>query len=113
MSYYRIQTSAYPVEMILDPEHQTSENYSNPEDIRAGKSVCASIEDLAEYLAQTGIPFDDSYLLVEVEGYASDDEDADAHMGAMLIHPTRIISAELLSDEFFEMINEAFENLTD
>ena len=113
MSYYRIQTSAYPVEMILDPEHQTSENYSNPEDIRAGKSVCASVEDLAEYLDQTGIPFDDSYLLVEVDGYASDDEDADAHMGAMLIHPTRIVSAEPLSDEFFEMIGEAFDNLTD
>lgn len=111
MSYYRIQTSAYPVEMILDPEHQTSENYSNPEDIRTGKSVCASVEDLAEYLAQTGIPFDDSYLLVELDGYASDEEDADAHMGAMLIHPTRIINAAPLTDEFFDMIGAAFDNL--
>ena len=111
MSFYRIQSSAYDVELILDPEYQTSENYSNPEDVRAGKSVCASIEDLAAYLAQTGIPFDDTYLLVELDGYASDDEDADSDMGAMLIHPTRIISAEPLTDAFFDMIGAAYDDL--
>lgn len=111
MSFYRIQSNRRPVESILEADNQFSINYCDAADVRAGKSVCGSVEELAEYLAQTGIPFDDTYLLVELDGYASDDNDADAHMGAVLVHPTRIISAETLTDEFFDMIGEAYDAL--
>lgn len=76
---------------------------------RHGVSVCDSVEELATYLAQTGIPFEDSWVLVEVAGPMSDEDDEDAHLGCSLILPTEIISVSPLTDDFFEMINAAYD----
>ncbi|CAB0494604.1 hypothetical protein CIP100629_00491 [Corynebacterium diphtheriae] len=66
-------------------------------------------DDLAEYIAQTGIQWDETWELLEVAGTPSDDEDEDAHMGALLIIPTKIISREPITDGFMDEIFEAFE----
>lgn len=112
MSYFRIQDTDRP--NILDPENQTSYSWNDLGDddrARAGVSVCDSREDLAEYLAQTGIPFDGSWELIECDGYNSEDDDEDAHLGARLIHPTKIISRELVGDGFDMEIFAAYDIL--
>ena len=112
MSFYRIQTTDRP--NILDPEYQTSSSWNDLGDddrIRHGVSVCDSREELAEYLAQTGIPFDGSWELLEVEGYDSEDEDEDAHLGARLIIPTEIVSRELVGDGFDLEVFAAYDAL--
>ena len=108
MRYYRIQTTDYdPAELLEDGQVSTS--WSN-DSTRSGKSVCTSREALATYLAQSGIPFGSgSWVLVELEGYGSDDEDEDAHLGALLIHPTKIVSVEPIEDSFFDEIDAAAE----
>ena len=111
MAYYRIQ--AYEAEALLDgPQLSYSWNdMGDDERARAGKSVCGSREELAEYLAQVGIPFEDHWILVELEGTPSEDEDEDAHLGATLIHPTKIISTETIGESFIMEIMDAYENL--
>ena len=111
-TYFRIQTADRP--NILDADNQTSTSWNDCGDddrIRHGVSVCDDREELAEYLAQTGIPFDGSWELLEVEGHASGDQDEDAHLGARLIIPTAIVSRELLSDGFGEEIFAAYDAL--
>ena len=81
------------------------------EDVRVGVSVCDSIEELASYLAQVGIPFTDDCLLVELEGTWADDEDEDAHLGARLIIPTRIVSTELAGERLIDMIMAAYDQI--
>ena len=112
MTYFRIQTTDRP--NILAPDNQTSTSWNNLGDddrIRRGVSVCDSREELAEYLAQTGIPFDGSWELLEVDGTPSDDTDEDAHLGARLIIPTAIISRELVGDGFDLEIFAAYDEL--
>lgn len=111
MSYYRIQN--YPATDLLDgPQLSFSWNaQGDDERAREGKSVCYTREDLANYLAQTGIPFDATWTLVELDGYLSDDDDEDAHLGAMLIHPTKIIATEPISESFLDEINTAIDAL--
>lgn len=111
MTYFRIQPTDRP--NILDPENQISFSWNGlgDETARHGVSVCDSREELAEYLAQVGIPFEDDWELLEVDGTFSDDEDEDAHLGARLIHPTKIISREVIGDAFIEEIMDAYENL--
>jgi len=110
MSYFRIQTTDYDPAELLE-EGQVSTSWSNGTD-RAGKSVCASREELATYLVQSGIPFGSgSWILVELDGYLSDEEDEDAHLGALLVHPTKIISVEPLEDSFFDEIDAAADEL--
>lgn len=112
MTYFRIQPQDRP--NILDPEYQTSSSWNDlgdDERIRKGVSVCGSREDLAEYLAQVGIPFEEDWELLEVAGYPSGDEDEDAHLGPMLIIPTEIISRELVGDGFDLEIFAAYDEL--
>lgn len=111
MSYFRVQHPNRPD--ILNPENQTSESYNpgSEDDIRTGISVCDSREELAEYLAQSGIPFEDDWELIECDGYHADDQDEDAHLGARLIHPTEIISRETIGDGFIEEIFAAYDEL--
>ena len=109
-TYYRIQPADRA--NILAEENQYSYSWNNQGDddrARHGISVCDSREELAEYLAQVGIPFEDSWELLEVEGYDSDDDDEDAHLGARLIIPTAIISRETIGDAFIMEIMDAFE----
>ena len=103
-TYFRIQDATRPVEQLLAPEYQTSLSYVDDSE-RAGVSVCGSIEDLAAYLAQSGMPWDPTFVLVEVEGYRSEDEDEDATLGALLVHPTAIVSVRPLDDGFFALLD--------
>lgn len=109
--YYRIQSQDRP--NILDPQNQISYSWNDQGDderARIGVSVCDSREELAEYIAQSGIPFEDSWEILEVEGQPSEDEDEDAHLGARLIIPERIVSRESLADGFAEEILDAYES---
>lgn len=112
MSYFRIQSTDRPD--ILDPQNQTSSSWNdlgNDDRIRQGVSVMDSREDLAEYIAQTGIQWDETWELIECDGPQSHDEDEDHHLGARLIHPTHIIAVEPIEDAFMEEIFDAFEQL--
>ena len=112
MSFFRIQPADRP--NILDPEFQTSTSWNDCGDddrIRTGISVCDTREELAEYLAQVGIPFADDWELLEVEGTYSGDEDEDAHMGCSLIIPTAIIARETIGGAFIMEIMDAYEEL--
>lgn len=108
MSYYRIQD--YDPHTLLEGA-QTSLSYRTDTE-RSGKSVCASIEDLAAYMAQVGIPIDwNRALLVELEGTWSDEEDEDAHLGVYLMHPTRIVSVTPLDDtNFYDLVDTYLAN---
>lgn len=111
MSYYRIQQENHPIEWLLDPEYQFSTSWNAGDGVRNGVSVCDSIETLATYFATVGIPFTDDCLLVELDGTWSDDDDEDAHLGASLIYPTRIISTERVGVRFGELVIAAYEAL--
>ena len=104
MSYFRIQS--YDPQALLAPENWISLPYSGvEEDVRSGVSVCRSLEDLVKYFAGSGVPLGD--LLVEVDGYASDDTALDADQGEMLIFPTKIISVTPIDDsDFFTMMDD-------
>ncbi|WP_018024067.1 hypothetical protein [Corynebacterium ulceribovis] len=112
MTYFRIQPADRPD--ILDPEFQTSTSWNDLGDddrIRRGVSVCDTREELAEYLAQSGMPFDETWELLEVEGARSDDQDEDAHLGCTLIIPTAIIARESIADSFMVEIFDAYDAL--
>ena len=111
MSYYRVQQANHPIEWLLDPEYQFSTSWNAGEDVRSGVSVCGSLEELATYFATVGSPFTDDCLLVELDGAWSDDEDEDAHLGAMLVYPTEIISTERVGARFGAMVIDAYDTL--
>ncbi|MGC0364828.1 hypothetical protein ABH922_002812 [Rhodococcus sp. 27YEA15] len=108
MSYYRVQAADFDTAALLDPELQVSESYSS-DDVRTGISVCDSLEELATYLAGSGVPFDATSVVVELDGPDSDDEDEDAHLGARLIMPTSIISVTPITDTLLDLIDAAFD----
>lgn len=114
MSFYRIQDATYDPADLLDGP-QTSLSYCTGTE-RPGKSVCTSIEELAAYFAQAGVPMDPrTSILVELDGtWATDEdgrivEDEDAALGAHLVFPTRIISAGPIPAEFFAAVDAYFE----
>ena len=111
--YYRIQTADRDVADLLDPEQQWSYSWCDEErEPRHGVSVCDSIEALATYLAQCGIPYGDGeWVVVEVEGTFSRDEDEDAHLGALLVHPTAIVSVSPMGEGMFDLIGAAYDRL--
>lgn len=110
-TYYRIQTADRDVKDLLDPENQTSGHWSNIESMdRPGVSVCAAREDLAAYLAGAGIPFGaGEWVLVELRGDRSGVADYDAQFGVLLVHPTEIVNVGPLDDEFYALINAAYD----
>lgn len=108
MSFFRVQSFTRRVEDLLDPEHQLSHSFCT-DTVRSGVSVMGSLEDLAGYIAITGIPFTPEWVLVELDGDRSTEEDEDAEHGAILIHPTEIISVSELDDEFFDLLDAAFD----
>ena len=108
MSFYRIQDRSIPTVQLLDPEFQTSESYCTGT-VRAGVSVCGSVEELATYFAQTGIPFDPrTAVMVEVKGYYADEKDEDDALGALLIIPTEIVAVTEIPDEFHATIDSIY-----
>ena len=115
-SGFRVQ-DYNPAELLEGDQHSMSYATHNDDTTRVGKSVCMSLEDLATYLVQSGIPFSDSSYLVEVEGdWATDEdgnilEDEDHELGAHLIIPTRIVSVTTVEEGLTEYIDEACEAL--
>lgn len=64
------------------------------EDVRRGVSCCASLDDLAWYLAEHHAAIEEGDWLLTVEGELSDDDDHDAIDGAVLVLPSRIVHAQ-------------------
>lgn len=114
MIAYRIQQAQHPTAWLLDPERQLSTSYRgsfDDEGVRNGVSACATIEDLAAYVAQGLLPVDNGSRLVAMECEWADDEDEDAEYGAILVIPTAIVSDELVPDSFFDLADAAFDAL--
>lgn len=103
-SYYRIQSADRDATTLLDPEQQWSMSYRPGGDVRHGVSVCESIEDLADYLAHSGVTFEWDWNLVEVTGPLSDERDEDHDLGARLILPDTIVSVEPMTDRLADLI---------
>lgn len=112
-SYFRIQTADRDPALLLDPANQVSSHWNNidsAEYTRAGVSVCESREDLAAYLAHSGIPYGDGeWVIVELTGEPSTDTPYDAEHGEALIHPTAIVSVTPMDDAFFDLIAAALD----
>jgi len=112
-TYFRIQTADRDVADLLVAENQVSYHWNNidsAEYTRVGVSVCESREDLAAYLAHSGIPYGDGdWVIVELAGEISDDTPYDAEYGEALIHPTEIVSVTPMDDEFFALIDAAYD----
>lgn len=105
---YRIQS--FDPAALLDPAEQFSTNYADLGGVavepKRGKSVCRSIEDLAYYFAQAGVPCGDDAVLVTLGGDWSEDEDDDADLGAHLVYPRVILDATPVDDtNFFDLVN--------
>lgn len=111
----RIQNADRDVNELVDPETQYSRNYSHNDDAtRCGISVMDTIEELAEYIAQSGIEIDPhNAVIVEVAGrWYSGDEPCDAHLGERLLLAEEIVSVTDADEAgFFELIDEAFDRL--
>lgn len=113
-TYFRVQTSDRDPQDLLDPEHQISRAWHREDLDRTGVSVCASLEELAAYLAGpgSGIPYGlPDWVLIELRGDISDDQPLDAEHGELLIHPTEIVSVQPIPDSFFDLISAAYDNL--
>lgn len=102
---YRLQDKDRSIEALIDPEQQMSCPMDLDDDkVRHGVSGCASLAELAAYIAcnaiETGYP-----VLIKIEGDLSDDEPLDADQGEFLYLPT---SAEIIEDddEFFEIVGD-------
>ncbi|GIG27277.1 MULTISPECIES: hypothetical protein [Cellulomonas] len=108
-SYYRIQEACRPVAQLLDAEYQTSLSYCTGTE-RSGVSACRSVEDLATYLAISGMPWDpETFVLVEVDADLADVEDEDHDLGARLVIPTKIIAVTPVMDTgLLDLIDAAF-----
>ena len=114
--YYRIQQPEHSIDLLLDPECQFSTSYchtdeNGEESVRRGVSVCDSIESLAGYFAQTGVPLSSDCSIVTLDGDWSDDEDEDAALGALLVIPTEILNVAPVTDEFFDLVGAAYDRL--
>lgn len=134
-TYYRIQPASRRVEDLLRPGHiscamvgrlerrcdecngygtdmddntcTACRGKGHVEDVRAGVSVCADIETLAAYFTSRSLNVAGD-VLVELEGEESEDEDHDAADGALLIHPTRIVSVTPVEQSaIWEMLDVA------
>ena len=102
---YRIQSASRDLNDLLDPEQQ----YSFPMDgddemVRHGVSGCATLADLAAYVACYAIEAP-APVLVRITGPASEDTPCDEEDGEVLILPA---SAEIVEndEEFFELVGD-------
>lgn len=102
---YRLRDKDRSIEALLDPEQQMSYPMDLDDDkVRHGVSGCASLAELAAYIAcnaiETGYP-----VIVRIEGPLSEDKPLDADQGEFLYLPT---IAEVIEDdeEFFEIVGD-------
>lgn len=81
------------------------------EDIRHGVSVCSDIDALVDYFTGRDIAHSADYVdrlvVVELEGQQSHDDDHDAHDGAYLLLPTRVVSVRPVPDELRAVIQDS------
>lgn len=130
--YYRIQPADRDTTDLLDPERQYSapwhggierpcptctdidathdpadctdcDGHQWVEDIRDGISACDSLDALYAYWQVAGGDLDDA-VIVEMDATRSTDRDHDADLGAVLVHPYRIVSVTPVTDEIAEQI---------
>lgn len=110
VSFFRINHPDFTTEDMMVRENQISVSWGTYEDVRNGLSACDSREELAAYLAQTGIEFREDWQLVEFEGDINwEEDDLDADKGVSLVFPTKIISTEVIGDGFMDEIFAAFD----
>ena len=100
MTYFRIQNE--PAELLLDgPQSSTYwSDYADDVITVPGKAVCASRQALAEYVSHSGHPYSSDWVLVELEGTLVAHDDDHAHLGVLIVQPTRIVNVEPLSALF-------------
>lgn len=114
-SYFRTQTADRDPADLIDPmRQQMSYAWFAPASLdQPGVSVCASIEDLATYLAQSGVPYGSGeWVIVELLGdRIADANPNDAEYGELLVYPTEIVSTRPMDADFFDMIGAACEKL--
>lgn len=109
-SYYRIQSADRDVTELLDPEH-VSYSWDSEEVFDLGTSTCATLEDLAAYIVQTGISFGlGEWVVVEVRG-ENVHRGRDGHMGEWLVEVTEIVSVRPFDDAFYALIDAACDAL--
>lgn len=109
-TYFRIQAADRDVTELLDPEH-VSYSWDSEDVSDHGTSTCETVEALAAYIAQTGIPFGiGDWVIVEVAG-DNLGRGRDGHMGEYLIAVNEIVSVRPFDDEFYDMIGAAYDSL--
>lgn len=65
--------------------------------VQRGVSCCTTLRELEEYMDGRS-PDREGAVLVEFEGYELQEPDCDAHNGAVLVIPTRIVSVRDVDD---------------
>jgi hypothetical protein len=118
MTFFRIQDANRDAADLLDPGYQFSTPYNrNTRATRRGVSTCASLEDLAEYLASglgeaIAAPLRTStngWVIVEIDGAVSPDAPLDPC--ETLVIPIRIVSVRPVDDRFMALVAAADEYL--
>lgn len=112
-TFFRIQRAEYDVADMLNPTFQSSHAYNgDPALTRRGVSACASLRELAEYLAsgQAGaldprVHGAAGRVIVTFEGTLSGDSPVD--LGEVLTIPASIVSVDAVDASFLQMINDA------
>jgi hypothetical protein len=105
MTYYRIQPADRDTADLLDEATWQSCNWSDPwAEPRYGVSVCGSLDDLVDYFRAASGYVDDTMVVVELLGDLSDEDDEDAHVGALLVCPSRIVSVEPVTTDLLARI---------
>lgn len=111
-TYLRVQSANRDLTDLLDPEH-VSYSWDSEDVFDRGTSTAETPEELAEYLAQTGIPIGlGDWVIVEVAGNDLG-PGRDRHLNERLVDVDQIVSVRPLDDEFFGMIGDAYERLNE
>ena len=110
MKAYRFQDKNRSIDALLDPEQQYSYSWDlsleETDAVRQGISACASLADLAAYVACSDIQANDPGLLL-LEGTESKDTPLDADQGEVLVLPTAARWADEATEiRFFDAVGE-------
>lgn len=109
-TWYRVQTADRDASALLDPANWVSRNWGDETVEQEGVSVCGSREELATYLAGSGLPLGDGrWVLVELTGRRLYTQAHDAHLGEVLVEPDAIVSVAEIDDEMWDLIGTAYD----